>query len=187
MNVRFISIEFLSLLEDFTRGCMDLYQGSLPRKFISFRLGVVPMEGQTPNPDAQATSDSNLEGPPITFCGRRSDYDSDTGSEDVNQYAEEMTAKLGSGDDVPKTPSNEEENPETSGQVEVIEGTAVPAIPHHVVLTTSGPNRNGLELVFPPQFLLRILLSFAKTLYRKVLMRNLPKSLSIQLYSLRSK
>ena len=34
-------------------------------------------------------------------------------------------------------------------QVETIQGTSIPAIPHSITITASGPNRNWVELTFP--------------------------------------
>ena len=144
---------------------MDLYQGSLPRKFISFRLGTTPTKSQMPEPNPSSSAAPNPTEPPVQFCSKKSDYDSDASSScDVTEYADKMADKLTNEDQENEIESGSEANPATedksshSGQdsnvvdpnVETIPGTSVPLIPHHIVITTSGPGQNGVQLEFPP-------------------------------------
>ena len=87
---------------------MDLYQGSLPRKFIRFRLGSQPMDEQTPNllgesnvvigsqPSGPAgandvTSPTQENQPRENQSGYISD---DTSNGDVTEYASQMVEHL---------------------------------------------------------------------------------------------
>ena len=158
---------------------MDLFQGSLPRKYISFRSGNSSTDGQTPKPNPQMASSSKPSEPPfrpIQLCPKqKSDDSDDTTDGELSEYASMMVAKLEkdqatssaiakSAESVPPTgevvieePGNPISNEgaiisatnEQQIREDVIAGTNVPLIPHHVVVTTEGPNRNGLELEFP--------------------------------------
>ena len=136
---------------------MDLYQGSLPRKFIPFNLGTSSNDTGTPNPLSQTPTQGNVSATGVSefqFCSRRSDYDSDTTSgEDVTEYASQMVEKIVTEKSpekiTPTPPSGHAVNTEAPAINETIQGTAIPAIPHNVIITASGPNKNGLELVFP--------------------------------------
>ena len=136
---------------------MDLYQGSLPRKFIPFELGISSNDAETPNPCPQIPVQDKVpavSSPEFQFCSKRSDYDSDTTSGgDKTENASEMVEKMDADSSSEKiTPDASLEHTSKICEPvigEVIQGSAVPAVPHSVVITTSGPNRDGLELVFP--------------------------------------
>ena len=108
-----------ALLEVFTRVRMDLYQGSLPRKFIRFRLDPSSPNEQTPGPltekksgDPQISTVQDTSQSAITTNQPSQVHEEDTGAdsdetseEDVTEYATRTSARLESLSSSPKQSS----------------------------------------------------------------------------------